>query len=93
MLTGDGDGAPFIEYSGNVCILQYANVNWISGQQVPSELMHTSVNSIWATVTSPESSTDEYRIFIDASGYISLQKNGINVTAKTKIRGQIVWIK
>lgn len=93
MLTGDDDGAPFIEYSGNVCVLQYTNVNWIQGQKVPSELMHTSVNSIWATVTSPMSSTDEYRIFIDTSGYVSLQKNGLNLAEKTKIRGQIIWIK
>lgn len=93
MLTGDDDGSPYLEYSGNVCVLQYPNVNYIQGQKVPDELMHTSVGSIWTTVTSPESFADEYRIYIEPNGYIGLQKNGLTVTTKTKIRGQIVWIK
>ena len=91
MLTGDNDGSPYIEYSGNICVLRYPNVNWISGQKVPSELMHTSVGSIWASVSGAD--TSSYRIAIDAQGYVILQKDGVNVTAKTKIRGQIVWIK
>ena len=87
MLTGDDDGSPYIEYCGNVCVLQYPNVNYIQGQKVPTELMHTSISSIWATATSPESFEDEYRIYIDTNGNVGLQKNGVTVSNKIKIRG------
>ena len=84
-------GNPILEYYGKICILQYTNVNWEPGQTIPEGYRPQFNNKVWASVSSSKSN-DDYRMYVDTSGVISLQCNGVDLTSATNVRGQVMWI-
>ena len=52
------------------------------------------MSNVWAPVSSSDdnNTANEYRIVIQTNGVVALQKNGINISDNTSIRGQAIWI-
>lgn len=92
-IGNDSSGKAILEVSGNVCILQYTNVNFTPNTYVPESYRPRLVNGAWGVVSaSMVDAASDYRIQVQNTGLIVLQKNGISVNENISIRGQIIWI-
>ena len=88
-----GTGVPILEKSGNLCILQYTNVEWTPSDMVPEQYRSLLENGVWTNVTTTNNNDGAiYRLCIQQNGLIVVQKNGANLTTPIFIRGQIAWV-
>ena len=85
---------PILEVYGNICVLQYCNAIWTSSDHIPSGFYPKILSGIWTPVSSSDdlNAANEYRLCIQSNGAVVLQKNGINISDNTSIRGQAIWI-
>lgn len=85
---------PILEVYGNICVLQYYNAIWTSSDHIPSGFYPKILSGIWTPVSSSDdlNAANEYRLCIQSNGAVVLQKNGINISDNTSIRGQAIWI-
>lgn len=85
---------PILEVYGNICALQYCNSIWTSSDHIPSGFYPKILSGIWTPVSSSDdlNAANEYRLCIQNNGAVVLQKNGINISDNTSIRGQAIWI-
>ena len=84
-------GNATLEIYGKLCILQYNNVAYNNTDNVPEEY-RPKINTPWASVSSDEDYTANYRIAVDPNGNVGIQKNGGNVSSLENVRCQICWI-
>lgn len=85
---------PILEVYGNICALQYCDSIWTSSDHIPSGFYPKILSGIWTPVSSSDdlNAANEYRLCIQNNGAVVLQKNGINISDNTSIRGQAIWI-